>query len=71
MGITLRSDALRREVARRGLTLADLARAAGISGPTVTAARSGRPVSPASAKRIVAALKAAPPIDGLDELLLG
>jgi lambda repressor-like predicted transcriptional regulator len=70
MGIVLRTDALIREVARRGWNLADLARAAGISGATMTAARSGRPVSPASVRRIAAALTSAPPIDGVDDLLL-
>jgi len=69
MGIVLRTDTLMHEVARRGWNLAALARAAGISNATVTAARSGRPVSPESVRRIADALNAAPPIVGVDALL--
>lgn len=69
MGVILRSDALLREVARRGWNLGDLARETGLSGATITAARAGRPISPASVRRIADALHSAPPIDGLDALL--
>lgn len=71
MGVILRTDTLLREVAIRGWNLGDLARAAGISGATVTAARSGRPVSPESVRRIANALNATPPVAGVDRLLLG
>lgn len=70
MSVVLRSEVLTREVARRGWNLADLAKAAGVSGATVTAARAGRPVSSGSLRRIAAALASASPLDGVDELLL-
>lgn len=69
MGIPLRTDALIRELARRGWTCADLARAAGLSDATVVAARAGKPVSSHSLRQIAKALAAAPPIDGIDGLL--
>lgn len=71
MSVILRAEILSREVARRGWNLADLAHAAGVSSATVTAARAGRPVSPKSLRSIAAALASAPPLDGVDELLLG
>jgi lambda repressor-like predicted transcriptional regulator len=69
MGVVLRADTLLHEVARRGWNLSALARAAGISSATVTAACSGRPVSPESVHRIADALNATPPIVGIDGLL--
>jgi DNA-binding Xre family transcriptional regulator len=71
MSVILRVEILAREVARRGWNLTDLANAAGISEATVRAARAGRPVSPKSLRSIAAALVSAPPLDGVDELLLG
>ncbi len=71
MSVILRVEILAREVARRGWSLTDLAHAAGVSSATVTAARAGRPVSPKSLRSIAAALASAPPLDGVDELLLG
>ncbi len=71
MGIVLSVDVLAREIARRGWNHTDLARTAGISNATVTAARAGRPVSPGTLRRIAAALASVPPLDGVDELLLG
>jgi lambda repressor-like predicted transcriptional regulator len=71
MSVILRTDALTREVARRGWNLADLAREAGVSSATVTAAIAGRPVSPRSLQRIAVALASAPPLANVDELLLG
>lgn len=71
VGVVLRTDTLLHEVARRGWSLTDLARAAHISCATVTAAHSGRPVSPESVRRIADALNAVPPIAGIDRLLLG
>jgi lambda repressor-like predicted transcriptional regulator len=70
MSVILRAEILALEVARRGWNLADLAHAAGVSSATVTAARAGRPVSSKSLRSIAAALAAAQPIDGVDELLL-
>lgn len=69
MGVALRPEVLAREVARRGWCLADLAKATGLSGPTITAARAGRPISPVSLRLIVRALLAAPVLAGVDELL--
>jgi len=37
----------------------------------MTAARAGRPISPRSLRRIAAALASAPPLEGVDDLLLG
>lgn len=69
MGVALRPEVLARKVARRGWSLADLAAAAGLSGPTITAARAGRPISPVSFRLIVRALLAAPVLAGVDDLL--
>lgn len=70
MSVVIRPGVLVRELARRGWNLTDLATASGVSTATITAARAGRPVSPGSLRRIAQALAAAPPIDGVDELLL-
>jgi len=66
MGLTIRSDALTREVRGEiGFSPTLLARqAAGVSGATLTAAKAGPPISAMSLRRIVAALAAAPPLDG-------
>lgn len=69
MGIVVRPDALTREVARRGWTLADLAQASGLSGPTITAAIAGRSISPVSLRLIVRALLATPVLERVDDLL--
>jgi transcriptional regulator with XRE-family HTH domain len=71
MSVVLDVNALGRELARRGWNLRDLARAAGISAPTASAARAGRPISPASLRLIVRALLATPPLEGVDSLLAG
>jgi hypothetical protein len=71
MRVVLRVEVLAREVARRGWDFTDLAHAAGISSATMTAACAGRPVSSKSLRRIAAAFKSEPPLDGIDELLLG
>jgi lambda repressor-like predicted transcriptional regulator len=69
VGIVIRPEILIRELARRGWNFADLAKSAGLSGATVTAAKAGRPVSPRTVRLIAQALAAAPPLDGVDELL--
>lgn len=69
MGIVLSSARLEREMARRGWSHADLAKAANVSGPTVTAALAGHPVAPRTLKRIAEALLSEPPIEGIDGLL--
>jgi hypothetical protein len=45
MGVMIRPPRLRLELARRGWANVDLARAAGISAPTVSAAMAGRPLA--------------------------
>jgi transcriptional regulator with XRE-family HTH domain len=70
MSVPINTERLMREMARRGWGRADLARAAGISAPTVTLALAGRPVAPSTLKHIAQALLAAKPIEGIDTLLL-
>ena len=70
MGVVICSPRLRLELARRGWGHADLARAAGISPPTVSAAMAGRPLAPRTVLQIARALATAPPVDGIDHLLL-
>ena len=60
---------LDRELARRGWNATDLAKASGISVGTISAARSGRPVSNATVCKIADALRDAPIIPGIDSLL--
>jgi hypothetical protein len=71
MGVVISAARLRYELARRGWCGCDLARAAGISAPTVSAAIAGRPVAPRTVRRIAQALADASPVDGVDELLVG
>jgi hypothetical protein len=71
MGVVIRSPRLRHELARRGWCNYDLARAAGISAPTVSAAMAGRPLSPKTVRLIARALCSAPALDGIDALLPG
>jgi transcriptional regulator with XRE-family HTH domain len=69
MGIVINSARLEREVALRGWTHADLAKAAGLSSATIAAASSGKRVSPKTLRLIAIALASAPQIDGVDGLL--
>jgi DNA-binding Xre family transcriptional regulator len=57
------------ELARRGWAHTDLARAAGISPPTVSAAVAGRPVAPSTLRKIADALASTPVVEGIDVLL--
>ncbi len=52
----------------RGIACCELARAAGLSAPTVTAAAAGRPISARSARLIALALLKVEPIPGMHEL---
>jgi transcriptional regulator with XRE-family HTH domain len=61
---------MRNELARRGWSAADLARAARVSAPTISAALAGRPISAQSLRLIAAALTKAPVIDVIDSLIL-
>ena len=71
VGVRISVQRLRLELARRGWTHGDLARSAGISAPTVSAAMAGRPVAPRTVRRIAEALSLAPVVDGIDVLLAG
>ncbi len=71
MSVVLAADRLRFEIARRGWGNADLARAARVSAPTITAAMAGRPISPESLRKIALALGATPPVAGVDAILPG
>ena len=71
MSVVLARDRLRLEMARRGWGNADLARAAQVSAPTVTAALAGRPVAPRTVLRIAIALAKTPPVTGVDSILQG
>ena len=69
MSVVLASDRLRLEVVRRGWGHADLARAAHVSAPTISAAMAGRPVAASTLRRIAIALAEAPPVSGVDSIL--
>ena len=71
MGVTIHPGRLRQELARRGWSPIDLARAARLSPATVSAAMSGRPIAASSLRLIGKALASAPPVDVLDRLLFG
>ena len=70
MGVKVSASRLRLELARRGWSHGDLARSAGISPPTVSAAMAGRAVAPRTVRRIAQALATAPTIEGIDTLLV-
>jgi hypothetical protein len=70
MSVAISPDNLRRELARRGWSHTDLARAARISNATVSAACAGHPVSTTTLRLIVSALADAPTLAGVDGLLL-
>ncbi len=69
MGIAINAESLRREMARRCWSSGDLARAARLSHATVSAACSGRPVSPTSVRLIAHALAESPALAEVDSLL--
>lgn len=60
MGVVIHAPELRRQLARRGLTGADLAALSRLSEATVSHALSGRPISPRSLRAIAIALDEAP-----------
>ena len=60
---------LDRELAYRGWTAGDLARAAGISAATLSGARNGRRVSHRTLRLIALALSRAPVVAGIEALL--
>lgn len=60
MSVRIRGDALRIQLAVRGMSQADLARSAGLSEATVSAAARGLPVASHTLRRIGEALAAQP-----------
>lgn len=70
MGVSINPNNLRRELARRGWSHSDLARAARLSHATVSAACAGHAISPTTLRLIAAALASAPTLTGVDALLL-
>ena len=69
MSVVLAADRPRLEIARRGWGSTDLARAARVSAPTVSAALAGRPVAPQTLRRIVLTLAGTPPLAGVEDIL--
>ncbi len=69
MSVKLDPARLDRELARRGWNAADLAKAAGCSPATISAARRGRPVTSATLSKIADALRQAPVLPGIDAIL--
>lgn len=60
---------LERELVRRGWNATDLASASGCSAATISAARRGRALTSATISKIARALREAPVLPGIDELL--
>lgn len=69
MSIRINSARLDRELARRGWSATDLAKAAGCSPSTISGLRRGRQVNNDTLRKIAAALDAAPIVPGIDSLL--
>jgi DNA-binding Xre family transcriptional regulator len=69
MSIKLSPMRLDRELARRGWNATDLARAAGCSAATISGARRGRAINSATLARIADALRQAPVLPGIDDIL--
>ncbi len=69
MSIRINSARLDRELARRGWSATDLAKAAGCSPSTISGLRRGRQVNNDTLRKIAAALEAAPIVPGIDFLL--
>ena len=70
MSVTVHSGRLRQEIARRGWSPVDLARAARLSPATVSSALSGKPIAASSLSLIAGALANAPTVDLIDKLLM-
>ena len=69
MRTTLDAPALQRELALRGMTGTDLARAAGLSRVTVSHALNGGQIETATLRKLARALTAAPPMAGASEIV--
>ena len=71
MGLQFDRAELRRQMALRGLSGSDLAELGGISAASVSHALAGRPVSPATFRKICSALSARPELAAGVALLSG
>jgi len=71
VSVTVDAQRLRQEIARRGWSAVDLARAARLSPATVSAALSGRPIAATSLNLMARALAEAPANELIERLLYG
>ena len=69
MGVRISPARIDRELARRGWSATDLARASGCSPSTISGARRGRQVTNDTLRKIADALLSAPVVPGVDGLL--
>ena len=69
MGARISPARIDRELARRGWSATDLARASGCSASTISGARRGRQVTNETLRKIADALLSAPVVPGVDVLL--
>jgi len=69
MGVRISPARIDRELARRGWSATDLARASGCSPSTISGARRGRQVTNDTLRKIADALLSAPVVPGIDVLL--
>ena len=69
MSVRLDASRLRHERDRRAWTNAELAAAAGVSNPTVTAALAGRPVAPRTLRLLAREFAACPAVEDVEALL--
>ena len=69
MGVRISPARIDRELARRGWSATDLARASGCSPSTISGARRGRQVTNETLRKIADALLSAPVVAGVDILL--
>lgn len=70
MRVQLDGAGLRRELARRGMTQAELAKAAGVTEPTVSHAIAGKMVSYLTIRKLARALTVTPVLPGTDGIIL-
>lgn len=69
MRVGLDAGGLRHELARRGMTGAELAAIAGLSEATVSHAMTGRPVSYVTLRKLARGLTVTPALPGIDAII--
>ena len=69
MSVRISPARIDRELARRGWSATDLAKASGCSPSTISGARRGRSVTNETLRKIADALLSAPVVPGVDSLL--